>query len=110
MQIVMLEPIGISDKTIESYKKKLEDLGHEFVYYKNRTEDESEIIKRAKNADILIITNLPLTANVINSCQNLEFVRPSYCDQISTGLFACSGSITPDLLVAILQPLQRVRP
>jgi len=78
MKIVMLEPIGISENNLKNYKKKLENLGHEFIYYENRVEEDYEIIKRAQDADIIIITNLPLSKNVIEACSNLKFISVAF--------------------------------
>ncbi len=78
MKIVMLEPIGISENNLKNYKKKLEKLGHEFIYYESRVEEDYEIIKRAQDADIIIITNLPLSKNVIEACSNLKFISVAF--------------------------------
>ncbi len=92
MKIVMLEPIGISENVLKKYKKKLENLGHEFEYYDNRAEEESEIIKRAQEAEIIIITNLPLSEKVINSCPNLKFISVAFTGVDHIALKACNNN------------------
>lgn len=73
MNIVLLESLGISENSLEIYIKKLKALGHTFKAYE-RTDDINLQIERAKEADILIIANMPLKAEVIRSCKNLKFI------------------------------------
>lgn len=90
MKIVMLEPIGISEKDLHKYSKKLEDLGHEFISYDNRVEEDKKIIERAQDADIIIITNLPLSANVVDSCSNLKFISVAFTGVDHIDIEACN--------------------
>jgi len=66
MKITLLEPIGITAESLIKIKVNFETSGHEFITYDVRPENEAEIIKRAQNADILILSNLPLSEEVIN--------------------------------------------
>ena len=46
MKISLIDPLLVDDKIIEKNKKKLEDLGHEFQYFKDSAIlDKVEIIK-----------------------------------------------------------------
>lgn len=92
MKIIMLEPIGISENVLKKYKKKLKNLGHEFKYYDDRVEEDSKIIKRAQDAEIIIITNLPLSENVINSCSNLKFISVAFTGVDHIDLQACNNN------------------
>jgi len=92
MKIVMLEPIGISENNLKNYKKKLEKLGHEFIYYESRVEEDYEIIKRAQDADIIIITNLPLSKNVIEACSNLKFISVAFTGVDHIDIEACNDN------------------
>ncbi len=89
MKIVMLEPINISNDQLKNYKNKLEDQGHQFISYDNRVEDENEIIERTKDADIIIITNLPLSKNIINSCPCLKMISVAFTGVDHIDLEAC---------------------
>ena len=92
MKIVMLEPLGISENNLKNYKKKLEKLGHEFIYYESRVEEDYEIIKRAQDADIIIITNLPLSKNVIEACSNLKFISVAFTGVDHIDIEACNDN------------------
>ena len=77
MKIVLLESLGISDELLESYAKKLEEKGHEFAAYP-RDMDVSVQIERAKDADILMIANMPLKGEVIRACKKLKFIDVAF--------------------------------
>ncbi len=78
MKIVMLDPIAVSEEVLEGYSNKLEEMGHEFISYNDRVEDDDLLIERGKDADILIITNLHLSARVINVCTNLKMISVAF--------------------------------
>lgn len=78
MKIVMLEPIGINEKSLNNFTERLKEFGHEFIFYNDRIEDEKIIIERAKEAEIIIITNLPLSARVIKSCLKLKMISVAF--------------------------------
>src|SRR6056297_130876 len=78
MKIVMIEPINISKMKIEEYRERLQSKGHELIVYSNRAVDIEEMIKRAKEADVLIIANQPLPAEVINSAEKLKMISVAF--------------------------------
>src|SRR6056297_2314392 len=90
MKIVMMEPIGLNEEVLNKYRKELEKRGHEFISYDDRVEDDNEIIKRAKDADVIIITNLPLSAHVINSCPNLKLISLAFTGFDHIDMQACN--------------------
>ena len=93
----MLEPIGLSKKVLGQYKEKLEDKGHEFIAYDNRVQENSKIIKRAEDADVIIVSNLPLSGEVINSCPNLKFISLAFTGFDHIDMEACNEN---DILVS----------
>ncbi|MBM7622646.1 2-hydroxyacid dehydrogenase [Sporohalobacter salinus] len=78
MKIVMLEPLAVEKEIINDLKANLEEQDHEFVAYDNRVENEDVIIERASYADILIITNLPLSERIIRACSNLKLISVAF--------------------------------
>lgn len=73
MNIVLLESLGISDDLLEKYKKDLINKGHNFNIFE-KTTDTEKLIEQSKDADILIIANMPLKGEVIKECKNLKFI------------------------------------
>lgn len=78
MKIVILEPIGITPANIAKIKAAFETLEYELISYDSRPENDAEIINRAQNADILVLSNLPLSESVINKCQNLKMISVAF--------------------------------
>lgn len=97
MKIVMIEPINISMMKIEEYRQRFEAEGHQLTAYSNRSEDEAEMIKRAEVADILIITNQSLSAEVINACPNLKMISIAFTGFDHLAMEACREN---DILVS----------
>ena len=65
MKLVIIEPLGVEkEKLLEIAKEKLsKDV--EIVYYDTRVTDTELLIERGKDADILIVQNLPLMKEII---------------------------------------------
>jgi Lactate dehydrogenase and related dehydrogenases len=73
MKIVLLESLAIPTTLLDSYAKKLEANGHQFCAYEKDTNEDTQIA-RAKDADVIMIANMPLSANVIDNCPNLKYI------------------------------------
>jgi D-3-phosphoglycerate dehydrogenase len=97
MKIVMIEPINISMLKMEEYKKRFEVEGHQLEAYSTRAESDEEMIKRAEDADILIIANQPLPGEVVNSCKNLKMISVAFTGFDHIDLKACQEN---DILVS----------
>ncbi len=77
MKIVLLESLGISEEALEGYAAKLRAAGHEFAAYPKDT-DTAVMISRAKDADIIMIANMPLPGEVIRACKNLKYIDVAF--------------------------------
>ena len=77
MKIVLLEELGVTETVLEKYSKKLEEMGHTFVSYKKDTNIETQI-ERVKDADVLMIANMPLDKKVIENANNLKFIDVAF--------------------------------
>ncbi len=78
MNIVLLEKMGISNSQIDIFKKKIENWGHDFIVYENRDENPTVLIERSKNADILILSNIPFSAEIIDKCSKLKMISVGF--------------------------------
>ncbi|KXS49767.1 MAG: D-isomer specific 2-hydroxyacid dehydrogenase NAD-binding protein [Halanaerobium sp. T82-1] len=97
MKIVMIEPINISMMKIEECRQRMEAEGHELIAYSTRAEDDQEMIKRIKNADILIIANQPLPSEVIRAAENLKMISVAFTGFDHIAMDACREN---DILVS----------
>ncbi len=73
MNIVLMESLGIDKDCLNGYVQKYTKRGHNFVVY-DRTNDIEEQKKQVKDADVVIIANMPLCSDVIKSAKNLKFI------------------------------------
>lgn len=73
MKIVLLEELGISMNRLKKYQEKLEKMGHTLVMYKKDT-NSNILMNRVKDADAIILANMPLDKKVIENAPNLKFI------------------------------------
>ncbi|MBQ4089567.1 MAG: hydroxyacid dehydrogenase [Clostridia bacterium] len=76
-KIVILESLGISAEELAMRKKPFEEKGHVFADYP-RTTDVPTLIEQAKDADAMIIANMPMPGEVIRACENLKFIDVAF--------------------------------
>ena len=78
MIIVAVEPIGISAERAQEIKQDLANKGHEFVWYADRKEDAATLVERMKDAEVVIISNIPLREEVLVQCPKLQFLNVAF--------------------------------
>jgi len=78
MKITAVEPIGISAERAEAIKQELAAKGCEFVWFPDRKEDPSTLVERMKDAEVVIISNIPLPATVLSQCPKLQFLNVAF--------------------------------
>jgi phosphoglycerate dehydrogenase-like enzyme len=75
MNIKIIEPIGQSDTAIRSrLKDLLEKGGHRLFICDTRGLTDAELIRDVSDADILLLSNRPLSRAVIEGCPNLKLI------------------------------------
>lgn len=89
MKIVILEPIGANEAKLKKFEESLVDLGHELNTFDNRPSSNQEILDRANNADIIILSTLPLTSQVIEDCKNLKMISIAFTGFDHIDIDAC---------------------
>lgn len=77
MKIVLLESLGITEEALETYLQPFREEGHEIAVYE-RNDDVNAQIQQAKDADILILANMPLSGDVIRSCDHLKYINVAF--------------------------------
>lgn len=78
MKIVLIEPIGISTSEINQIKADFKALNHEFVSYDTRPSNKEEILNRVIDSDAFIVSNLPISENIIESCKSLKMISVAF--------------------------------
>ena len=78
MRIVLLNDLLINPGLYEGIKKDLATLGHTFVYYLRKPRNKEDLIKRIKDADILITDNTKLDEEVLKEAQHLKYIDVAF--------------------------------
>lgn len=78
MNIVCVEPLGISQEHFENLKKEFAANGHTLTYFLDRKEDPATLAERMKEADIAVISNIKLPADVLRQCHNLKYLSVAF--------------------------------
>lgn len=89
MKITLLEPLGIPAEVLARYQAGLEDKGHTFTAYSDKTTDPVELIRRTGDSDIAIIANNPYPAQVVAAASNLKMLDVAFTGIDHVALDAC---------------------
>lgn len=71
-KIVVIEPLNVSKELLKSEFVQFSDF--DLVYYNSRSEDKQELIKRGKEASILVISNIKMGKDILENYPKLEMV------------------------------------
>ena len=85
--IVIMESLGISAVELAARKAPFEAQGHVFVDYP-KTTDPAKLIEEAKDADAMILANMPMPADVLRKCDKLKFIDVAFTGVDHVGLDA----------------------
>ena len=86
-KIVIMESLGISAEELAARKAPFEAQGHVFVDYP-KTTDPAKLIEEAKDADAMILANMPMPADVLRKCDKLKFIDVAFTGVDHVGLDA----------------------
>lgn len=89
MKITLLEPLGIPAEVLARYQAGLEDKGHTFTAYSDKTTDPVELIRRTGDSDIAIIANNPYPAQVVAAASNLKMLDVAFTGIDHVALDTC---------------------
>lgn len=120
MKMVIIEPLGVEKTTLLSMAEKALGNQVEIEYYDTKTTDTNELIARGKDAEIIVVSNLPLNEEVIRGCQNLKLLSVAFtgldhialdtCKELGITVCNCAGYSTcavADLVFGMLITLYR---
>lgn len=78
MKIVSVEPLGIPTDMSEEIIERFSQSGHNFFMYADRKEDAKTLIQRVGDADIMVVSNIPVTREIILSCPQLKLINVAF--------------------------------
>ena len=78
MKIALLEPLGVKKELIDELSAPIKAMGHEFVYYDQKTTDPTELINRAQGCEAVMIANNPFADQVVRACPALKMINVAF--------------------------------
>ncbi len=104
MQVVFLEPLGISQEQLKTMVAERLENQAEVIYYDTRVEDIPSLIERSKSADCVVLSNFKYGKEVISQCPNLKMICVAftgvdhvdidYCKERGIMVCNCAGYST----------------
>lgn len=85
MKVAIMESLGISKEELASLKAPFEAQGVEFAEF-DKTLDKEKLIAEAKDADAMIIANMPMPGDVIGACDKLKYIDVAFTGVDHVGL------------------------
>ncbi len=89
MRIALLEPLGVSAKTIDELAAPLREAGHEFVAYDTKTTDAAELARRSAGAEVVMIANNPYPAEAFAPDGALKMIAVAFTGIDHVALDTC---------------------
>lgn len=77
MRIVLLEDLGISPEDLEKHVEPLTRMGHTFLAYPRDTDPQVQA-ERCRDADALILANMPLAETALAGAEHLQFIDVAF--------------------------------
>lgn len=77
MKIVLLESLGVSEELMSKHVRKLSDMGHTFVSFEKDTDPKVQL-ERSRDADVIMLANMPLDASVVENAESLKFIDVAF--------------------------------
>ena len=78
MEIVVLESLGISEQEFNAITKPLLDAGHTLTVYRDGKTDNETLKTRIKDAEVLVLANTRLSADVIDVADKLKYISVAF--------------------------------
>lgn len=78
MKIVFVEPLGMCECKINAGVAALKQQGHTVTFYSDRNEDEDTLIERARDAEVVVISNIPLRKRFFDNCPRLKMLSVAF--------------------------------
>ncbi len=127
MKIIAVEPLGVHQQTLEKAKQQLAQLACEYIQYPDRKEDPVTLIERLKDAEIAILSNIPLRKEVLEHCPNLKMISVAftgvdhidldYCKERGIVVSNCAGystisvaELTIGMMIDLLRKITELHP
>ena len=89
MKIVIIEPLGVKQEVLDQLAQELLSAQDELVYYNTRETDQEKLMARGADADVIVVANQPLRAEVIRGFKNLKLLSVAFTGYDHVAMDAC---------------------
>ena len=83
--------MGVSKEHFEMLKAEFGQQGHTFEYYMDRREDGTTLAQRMGEADIVVVSNIPLGEDVLRQCPRLRMLAVAFTGLDHIDLHYCDA-------------------
>ncbi len=92
-KMVVLEPLAIPDEKLEQLVEDVLGDDVSLTHYSERAKDDAEMIERAKDAEIVVIANQPMSSDVAKALDKIELLAVAFTgfDHIPLTIFKEKG-------------------
>lgn len=94
MNIVFVESLGMCECTINKSLATLKNQGHTVTFYHDRNENEEVLIERAQNAEVVVVSNIPLRKHFFENCPKLRMLSVAFTGVDHIDLEACKNGVS----------------
>ena len=77
MKAVIMESLGVSPEVLQRHRERFEARGIAFSEFE-RTADPEQMIAEARDADVMIVANMPVPEAVVRACGHLQFIDVAF--------------------------------
>ena len=89
MKLVVLEPLGVEKEKLLAMAEKAAAGRMEIICYDTRAEDVPTLIERSRDADAVVLSNLPYPRGVIERCPALKLILVAFTGVDHVAMDAC---------------------
>lgn len=89
MKITAVEPLGISENQYQKIKDEFLKNGHDFHMHADRDESAEALIERAKDSEIMIVSNIRIGREVLEKLPKLKLLNVAFTGVDHIDLQAC---------------------
>ena len=102
MHISIIEPLGVDEQLVHKLMRQIENCTYR--YFTERSVDQEVLAERAAAADVIVVANAPVTAQVLEAAPELKMVSVAftgldhidlaYCEEHGIEVVNCAGYST----------------
>ncbi|MDX9854768.1 MAG: hypothetical protein RBS81_13370, partial [Tenuifilaceae bacterium] len=90
MNFVFAEPIGLTDKDKSDFAAEMQLQNNEVTFFDAVPSSQDELLDRALTADVLVVSNYPVSEQVVMGAQNLKHIVVAFTGTDHVAQSACA--------------------